>query len=166
MFTGFSLSVSQMCYFGRSTRRVRVTVPFNTFFSHFCLHVVKQFSKKKKKKKISLLTMAASSSSSLATPSIPSLQDPAHGFPCYFVGILQVQVCVVHGRIRRRFHKEMVGLGLVMGSLTEAHFRFRSENDRHCSVFLILCFPTVQGTNNYSTELKVEQRVEVDLRGS
>jgi len=43
---------------------------------------------------------------------------------------------------------------------------FASENDRHCSVFLILCFPTVQGTNNYSTELKVEQRVEVDLRGS
>jgi hypothetical protein len=48
------------------------------------------------------------------------------------------------------FHQEMVGLGLVMGSLTEAHFCFRFENDRHCSVFLILCFPTIQGTNNYS----------------
>jgi hypothetical protein len=58
----------------------------------------------------------------------------------------------------------MVGLGLVMGSLTEAHFRFRFENDRHCSVFLILCFPTVQGTNNYSPELKVEAVEQLVLK--
>lgn len=53
---------------------------------------------------------------------LPLPQDPTHCFPCNLVGIPQVEVSVIHGRICRQFCKEMVGLGLVLDSLEETHF--------------------------------------------